>query len=78
MSRLGKIDWSLRRETVGGVGIDHGAEGIPRLVVWSPAGRVLRRVTFATDLSELRKACEQYGLPWGPPDSTSSTPPPEI
>ncbi|WP_344823816.1 hypothetical protein [Actinocorallia longicatena] len=79
VTRLGKTDWSLRRETVGGVGIDHGGEGIPRLVVWSPAGRVLRRVTFAPDLSELRRACEQYGLPWGPPDSAGpASPPPEI
>jgi len=48
-------------------------------VVWSPGGRVLRRVTFAPDLSELRKACEKYGLPWGPPDrSGSAAPPPEM
>lgn len=79
VTRLGKTDWSLRRETVGGVGIDHSNDGLPRLVVWSPAGRVLRRVSFAPDLAELRKACEQYGLPWGPPDGTgSASPPPEI
>ncbi|MCD0447687.1 hypothetical protein LO762_00530 [Actinocorallia sp. API 0066] len=79
VTRLGRTDWSLRRETVGGVGIDHSGEGVPRLVVWSPGGRVLRRVSFAPDLAELRRACEQYGLPWGPPDSAgSAAPPPEI
>ncbi|MDX6738388.1 hypothetical protein [Actinocorallia sp. A-T 12471] len=79
VTRLGRTDWSLRRETVGGVGIDHSGEGIPRLVVWSPAGRVLRRVSFAPDLAELRRACERYGLPWGPPDGAgSAAPPPEI
>ncbi len=79
VTRLGKTDWSLRRETVGGVGIDDSYEGMPRLVVWSPGGRVLRRVSFAPDLSELRRACERYGLPWGPPDSGHpAAPPPEI
>jgi len=78
VTRLGRTDWSLRRETVGGVGIDHSGEGVPRLVVWSPGGRVLRRVTFAPDLAELRRACEKYGLPWGPPDQAGSAPPPEI
>lgn len=79
VTRLGRTDWSLRRETVGGIGIDHSNEGVPRLVVWSPGGRVLRRVTFAPDLSELRRACEKYGLPWGPPDrSGSAAPPPEM
>ncbi|MEO5877860.1 MAG: hypothetical protein ABIS86_05120 [Streptosporangiaceae bacterium] len=79
VTRLGKTDWSLRRETVGGVGIDESYEGMPRLVVWSPGGRVLRRVSFAPDLSELRRACEKYGLPWGPPDSGHpAAAPPEI
>ena len=50
-----------------------------RLVVWSPAGRVLRRVSFPPDLNELRRACERHGLPWGPPDAGhGAAPPPEL
>ncbi|MCW2913953.1 MAG: hypothetical protein JWN52_2021 [Actinomycetia bacterium] len=76
VTRLGKVEWSLGRATVGGVGIDESEEGLPRLVVWSPAGRVLRRVSFPPDLAELRDACERYGLPWGPPDAGHLAPPP--
>jgi hypothetical protein len=76
VTRLGRIDWDLRRDAIGGVGIDESEDGTPRLVVWSPVGRVLRRVTFPPDLGELRRACERYGLPWGPPDAGRPTPPP--
>jgi hypothetical protein len=76
VTRLGKVEWSLGRATVGGVGIDDSEEGLPRLVVWSPAGRVLRRVSFPPDLGQLRDACERYGLPWGPPDAGHPAPPP--
>jgi hypothetical protein len=76
VTRLGRVEWSLGRATVGGVGIDESEEGLPRLVVWSPAGRVLRRVSFPPDLGQLREACERYGLPWGPPDAGHRAPPP--
>jgi hypothetical protein len=76
VTRLGRVEWRLGRETVGGIGIDESEEGSPRLVVWSPRGRVLRRVAFPPDLSELRRACERYGLPWGPPDAGLPAPPP--
>ncbi len=76
VTRLGRVEWRLGRETVGGIGIDESEEGAPRLVVWSPRGRVLRRVAFPPDLAELRRACERYGLPWGPPDAGLPTPPP--
>ncbi|HXA62957.1 MAG TPA: hypothetical protein VNW94_27750 [Streptosporangiaceae bacterium] len=76
ITRLGRVEWSLGRDTVGGVGVDESEDGAPRLVVWSPAGRVLRRVTFPPDLMELRRACERYGLPWGPPDAGLPAPPP--
>ncbi|MGI8330182.1 hypothetical protein ACRYCC_09455 [Actinomadura scrupuli] len=76
VTRLGKVEWSVGRATVGGVGIDDSEEGLPRLVVWSPAGRVLRRVSFPPDLGQLREACERYGLPWGPPDAGHPAPPP--
>jgi hypothetical protein len=79
VTRLGRIDWNLRRAAVGGVGLDESEEGAPRLVVWSPAGRVLRRVSFPPDLGTLRRACELYGLPWGPPDAgLPAAPPPEL
>ena len=51
-------------------------ERLPRLVVWGPSGRVLRQVTFPPDLEELRRACERYGVPWGPPDADRPAPPP--
>jgi hypothetical protein len=76
VTRLGRVEWSLGRETVGGIGIDESEDGLPRLVVWSPRGRVLRRVSFPPDLAELRRACERYGLPWGPPDANLPAPPP--
>jgi len=76
VTRLGRVEWRLGRESVGGIGIDESEEGSPRLVVWSPRGRVLRRVSFPPDLTELRRACERYGLPWGPPDAGLPTPPP--
>lgn len=76
VTRLGRVEWSLGRETVGGIGIDESEDGMPRLVVWSPRGRVLRRVSFPPDLAELRRACERYGLPWGPPDANHPAPPP--
>jgi hypothetical protein len=77
VTRLGRTEWSVTRQALGGVGIDE-AEA-PRLVVWSPAGRVLRRVSFPPDLTELRRACERHGLPWGPPDAGhSAAPPPEL
>jgi hypothetical protein len=76
VTRLGRVDWDLRRDTIGGVGIDESEDGAPRLVVWSPVGRVLRRVPFPPDLGELRRACERYGLPWGPPDAGRPAPPP--
>jgi hypothetical protein len=77
VTRLGRTEWSVTREALGGVGIDE-AEA-PRLVVWSPAGRVLRRVSFPPDLTELRRACERHGLPWGPPDAGhGAAPPPEL
>ncbi|WP_233358928.1 hypothetical protein [Thermomonospora amylolytica] len=76
VSRRGRVSWTLSRATVGGIGIDESVERVPRLVVWSPAGRVLRQVTFPPDLDELRRACERYGLPWGPPDADRPAPPP--
>ncbi|MGH3378965.1 MAG: YqeB family protein [Actinoallomurus sp.] len=77
VTRLGRTEWSVTRQALGGVGIDE-AEA-PRLVVWSPAGRVLRRVSFPPDLTELRRACERHGLPWGPPDAGhGAAPPPEL
>ncbi|MFI0373668.1 hypothetical protein ACH35V_37910 [Actinomadura sp. 1N219] len=76
VTRRGKVEWDLARDRVGGVGIDEATERMPRLVVWSPSGRVLRQVTFPPDLDELRRACERYGLPWGPPDADRPAPPP--
>ncbi|GAA2083100.1 hypothetical protein [Actinomadura alba] len=76
VTALGRIDWNLRRDAVGGVGLDESEDGMPKLVVWSPAGRVLRRVAFPPDLGKLRRACERYGLPWGPPDAGRPAPPP--
>lgn len=77
VTRLGRTEWSVNREALGGVGIDESEA--PRLVVWSPVGRVLRRVSFPPDLGELRRACERHGLPWGPPDAgRSAAPPPEL
>jgi hypothetical protein len=77
VTRLGRTEWNVTRQTLGGVGIDEA--DAPRLVVWSPAGRVLRRVSFPPDLNELRRACERHGLPWGPPDAGhSADPPPEL
>jgi len=77
VTRLGRTEWNVTRQALGGVGIDE-AEA-PRLVVWSPAGRVLRRVSFPPDLTELRRACERHGLPWGPPDAGhAAAPPPEL
>ncbi|RAY15507.1 hypothetical protein DPM19_06790 [Actinomadura craniellae] len=75
----GRVAWRQARSGVGGVGIDDSQEGPPRLVVWSPAGRVLRRVSLPPDLGELRRVCERYGLPWGPPDAhRPASPPPEL
>jgi hypothetical protein len=77
VTRLGRTEWSVTRQALGGVGIDDA--DAPRLVVWSPAGRVLRRVSFPPDLTELRRACERHGLPWGPPDAGhGAAPPPEL
>jgi len=76
VGRRGQVFWTLSRATVGGVGIDESGERLPRVVVWSPAGRVLRQVAFPPDLEELRRACERYGLPWGPPDADRPAPPP--
>ncbi len=77
VTRLGRTEWNVTRQAVGGVGIDEA--DAPRLVVWSPAGRVLRRVSFPPDLKQLRRACEQHGLPWGPPDAGhGANPPPEL
>ncbi|MFG2006487.1 hypothetical protein ACGFNU_45810 [Spirillospora sp. NPDC048911] len=76
VTRRGRVEWDLERDRVGGIGIDDSADRMPRLVVWSPAGRVLRQVTFPPDLTELRRACEQYGVPWGPPDADRPAPPP--
>ncbi len=77
VTRRGRTEWNVIRQAVGGVGIDEA--DAPRLVVWSPAGRVLRRVSFPPDLSELRRACERHGLPWGPPDAGhGADPPPEL
>jgi hypothetical protein len=76
ITRRGRVEWNLLHETVGGVGVDDSEQGMPRLVIWSPAGRVLRRVSVATDLGALRRACERYGLPWGPPAAGLPKPPP--
>ncbi|MEU6041647.1 hypothetical protein ABZ801_40285 [Actinomadura sp. NPDC047616] len=72
----GRVEWEVRRELIGGVGVDESTERMPRLVVWGPTGRVLRQVTFPPDLGELRRACERYGVPWGPPDADRPAPPP--
>ncbi len=76
VTRRGKVEWELARDRVGGVGIDEAVERMPRLVVWAPSGRVLRQITFPPDLDELRRACERYGVPWGPPDADRPAPPP--
>ena len=76
VTRRGRVEWDVTRDRVGGVGIDESSDRMPRLVVWSPAGRVLRQVGFPPDLEELRRACERYGLPWGPPDADRPAPPP--
>nr|WP_246007182.1 hypothetical protein [Actinomadura pelletieri] len=78
VTRRGRVEWDLGRDRVGGVGIDEAAERISPLVVWSPSGRVLRQVGFPLDADELRRACERYGLPWGPPDDRPAPPPPEL
>ncbi|HEY7484020.1 MAG TPA: hypothetical protein VH912_06110 [Streptosporangiaceae bacterium] len=76
ITRRGRVEWNLVHQTVGGVGVDDSEQGLPRLVVWSPAGRIMRRVSFVTDLRALRQACERYGLPWGPPAAGQPKPPP--
>jgi hypothetical protein len=76
VTRRGRVEWDLARDRIGGVGIDESTERLPRLVVWGPSGRVLRQVTFPPDLDELRRACERYGVPWGPPDADRPAPPP--
>ncbi|MDL4820454.1 hypothetical protein [Actinomadura opuntiae] len=76
VTRRGRVEWDLARDRIGGVGIDEASERLPRLVVWGPSGRVLRQVTFPPDLDELRRACERYGVPWGPPDADLPAPPP--
>jgi hypothetical protein len=76
ITRRGRMEWNLDHETVGGVGIDESEPNLPRLVIWSPAGRIMRRVSFPTDVTALRRACERYGLPWGPPAAGHPKPPP--
>lgn len=76
VTRRGKVEWDLARDRIGGVGIDEAAERMPRLVVWGPSGRVLRQITFPPDLDDLLRACERYGVPWGPPDADRPAPPP--
>lgn len=76
VTRRGRVEWDLARDRIGGVGVDESRERLPRLVVWGPSGRVLRQVTFPPDLEELRRACERYGVPWGPPDADRPAPPP--
>ncbi|TDC61325.1 hypothetical protein E1200_29035 [Actinomadura sp. GC306] len=76
VTRRGKVEWDLPRDRIGGIGIDEARERMPRLVVWGPSGRVLRQVSFPPDLDELRRACERYGVPWGPPDADLPAPPP--
>ncbi|XRQ11247.1 hypothetical protein ACN3XK_10265 [Actinomadura welshii] len=76
VTRRGKVEWDLARDRIGGVGIDEARERMPRLVVWGPSGRVLRHISFPPDLDELRRACERYGVPWGPPDADHPAPPP--
>jgi hypothetical protein len=76
ITRRGRVEWNVGHETVGGVGVDDSEPGMPRLVIWSPAGRILRRVSVPADLGELRRACERYGLPWGPPAAGLPKPPP--
>ncbi|MFG2085847.1 hypothetical protein [Spirillospora sp. NPDC048824] len=76
VTRRGRVEWDLARDRIGGIGIDEARERMPRLVVWGPSGRVLRQVAFPPDLDELRRACERYGVPWGPPDADRPAPPP--
>ncbi|MEO3829424.1 hypothetical protein [Actinomadura sp. B10D3] len=76
VTRRGRVEWDLGRDRIGGVGIDEASERMPRLVVWGPSGRVLRQITFPPDLDALRRACERYGVPWGPPDADRPAPPP--
>ncbi|TDC85476.1 hypothetical protein [Actinomadura sp. 7K507] len=76
VTKRGRVEWDLTRDRIGGIGIDEARERMPRLVVWGPSGRVLRQVTFPPDLDELRRACERYGVPWGPPDADRPAPPP--
>ncbi|WP_245623109.1 hypothetical protein [Spirillospora albida] len=76
VTRRGRVEWDLGRDRIGGIGIDEAAERMPRVVVWGPSGRVLRQVTFPPDVAKLRRACERYGVPWGPPDADRPVPPP--
>lgn len=77
--RRGRTQWRLDREVIGGVGVDRSNEdGRARLVVWNPAGRLLRMLPVGPHVRELRRACEQCGLPWGPPGSGATPPPPEL
>ena len=76
VTKRGRVEWDLTRDRIGGIGIDEARERMPRLVVWGPSGRVLRQVTFPPDMEELRRACERYGVPWGPPDADRPAPPP--
>jgi hypothetical protein len=78
-TRRRRAEWSIAREAIGGVGIDDSDTRRPRLVVWSPTGRVLKKMPFVPHLAEVRRACERHGLPWGPPDADIGTiPPPEM
>ncbi|GGV32540.1 hypothetical protein GCM10010182_65400 [Actinomadura cremea] len=76
VTRRGRVEWELARNRIGGVGVDESSARLPRLVAWGPSGRVLRQVAFPPDLTELRRACERYGVPWGPPDADRPAPPP--
>ncbi|OLT34121.1 hypothetical protein BJF79_33805 [Actinomadura sp. CNU-125] len=76
VTRRGRVEWELGRDRIGGVGVDESSARMPRLVAWGPSGRVLRQVAFPPDLTELRRACERYGVPWGPPDADRPAPPP--
>src|SRR5690606_29820422 len=77
--RRGRGEWDLPRDRTGGVGIDEARDRTPRPVGWAPSRRVRRQVAFPPALGELRRACERYGVPWGPPDADRpASPPPEL
>jgi hypothetical protein len=77
--KRGRTQWRIDREVIGGIGVDRSNDdGRARLVVWNPAGRLVRLLPLGPNVVELRRACEKCGLPWGPPGTGAAPPPPEL